>query len=72
MSRRQKGSESMKLDKVNLNEKKQSKKGIIIGTSTVAIVTFCGICGWNLLKNTDGDTMKCSKLGFRTCFAKDV
>ena len=48
----------MKLDKINLNEKKKSKKGIIIGTSTVAIVTFCGICGWNLLKNVDGDTMK--------------
>jgi len=48
----------MKLDKIIPNEKKKSRKGIIIGTSTVAIVTFCGICGWNLLKDVDGDTMK--------------
>lgn len=48
----------MKLDDINLTKKKKSKKGIIIGTSTIAVLTLTGICGWNLIKDVDGDSMK--------------
>lgn len=32
----------MKLDDINLTKKKKSKKGIIIGTSTIAVLTLTG------------------------------
>lgn len=41
----------MKLDKVETKHKRVSKKTMIIGTSTIAIMTFCGITGWALVKN---------------------
>ena len=48
----------MKLNKNNPNEKKKSKKGIVIGTSTVALLTLTSICGGILLKNANMDAVR--------------
>ena len=48
----------MKLDKIDPNQKKKSKKGIIIGTSTVAVLTIASICGCTLLRGADKDVLK--------------
>ena len=48
----------MKLDKIDPNQKKKSKKGIIIGTSTVAFLTIASICGCTLLRGADKDVLK--------------
>ena len=48
----------MKLDKIDPNQKKKSKKGIIIGTSTVAVLAIASICGCTLLRGADKDVLK--------------
>ena len=48
----------MKLDKIDPNQKKKSKKGIIIGTSTVAVLTIASICGCTLLRGANNDVLK--------------
>ena len=48
----------MKLDKIDPNQKKKSKKGIIIGTSTVAALAIASICGCTLLRGANNDVLK--------------
>ena len=48
----------MKLNKIDPNQKKKSKKCIIIGTSTVAVLTIASICGCTLLRGADKDVLK--------------
>lgn len=48
----------MKLNKIDPNQKKKSKKGIIIGTSTVAALAIASICGCTLLRGADKDVLK--------------
>ena len=48
----------MKLDKIDPNQKKKSKKGIIIGTSTVAALAIASICGCTLLRSANNDVLK--------------
>ena len=48
----------MKLDKIESNQKKKSKKGIIIGTSTVAVLAIASICGCTFLRSANNDVLK--------------
>ena len=48
----------MKLDKIEPNQKKKSKKGIIIGTSTVAVLAIASICGCTFLRSANNDVLK--------------
>ena len=51
----------MKLDKIETNQKKISKKALIIGGSTVAVITFCGITGWGFFKNSENNMVKMAR-----------
>ena len=48
----------MKLDKIDPNQKKKSRKGIIIGTSTVAVLAIASICGCTFLRSANNDVLK--------------
>ena len=48
----------MKLDKIESNQKKKSKQGIIIGTSTVAVLAIASICGCTFLRSANNDVLK--------------
>lgn len=50
----------MKLDKVEKQPKKRSKKAIILTASTVAVLSFSGVAGWMLFQ--DGNKQEVTKL----------
>ena len=48
----------MKLENIEITQKKKKKKAIVIGVSTAAVLTLSGVAGWLLFKDGNNDIIQ--------------